>query len=127
MRVDEPELVLEERHLALQRNRLRLELGQVLLDGRAGASLDGLQLPLQLADLRPDLLADAVLLGARRLELREDGPPLLVQLQEPVDVDLRVLVAGPLAEAVRVLTELADVDHGAGMVLPPRPQPPGAR
>jgi hypothetical protein len=96
----------------LQLRRLRLERRDLHLEAVALVARGALELPLQLPDLRPDLLRDLVLLAAGGLKPREDRAPRLVERKQPVDVDRHALVAYAVAVLVGVLAEILQVDHG---------------
>ena len=86
-----------------------LDAGREVLDPRE----DGLLL----VALGPgDVLPDRLLLRAGRLEVGETGPPGLVGREDRVDQAL-VLAPGALAGAdeVGLVTQEADVDHGASL------------
>ena len=68
------------------------------------------------ADLRSDLLAEALLLGSFGFPLGYQGSPLLVKIHQPIDVDIDALGASAAAKNIGVLAKEFQVDHRRGIV-----------
>src|SRR5690606_16153455 len=69
------------------------------------------ELPLELADLRPDFLADAILLSPLPHHLGANAAKLLIEFQQPINVNVNVLVTGALLEPLRMSPKSLQINH----------------
>jgi hypothetical protein len=100
--------------LGFERKRPLLQLVEVALE-RAAIGFGGLlDLLLEGADLRADLLAQLLLLGPRCLLPGQQRPALAVEVDQPFDVDIDALVPGPELEAIGISPQFLQVDHRRG-------------
>ena len=114
-------MFFEDADLRLQLGRLGAEFVDLGLDRGLLVAARGLHLAHELADLRAAFLGEAVLLGLEGLSLGGERADVRVELDDAVDVHAHALALGAELEAVGVLTEGFEIDHGAAMV----PAPPG--
>ena len=63
-------------------------------------------------DRGADLLGESLLLGARALLLGQHAPPVLVEREEAIDVDVEPLRGDGVAVEVGAFAKVLEVDHG---------------
>jgi len=68
--------------------------------------------PASLPICGPDSFSSRFLFGPQGFGTGHQRSPVFVERQKAIDVDVDVLGLGPGLEAVGILAELAEVDHG---------------
>ena len=115
--------------LGLELGDLRVQRGDLLLHLRRGG-FDGINLALdrgflivvgalelahELPDLGARLLGELVLGRLERLLLAHQRAPLLVELEEGVDIGRVVFLGRAVDESLWVFTQCLEIDHGRGV------------